>query len=169
MSCDVFPMHRRKISTQFSWNKNLEHYGMLVRAYEYHMAFILANSVMRTMMWWSAWTCSSSIKSNIQCQIGFKFKYSNIRERTWQHLKRNKCPFILIVFDSVRIFMCSSSPNTVCAPLTSCDASKNPFLRWHFLRYDTFSPPHRKWLLFGSMKIASWVHIRRILIEQLTC
>lgn len=99
---------------------------------------------MRTMMWWSAWTCSSSIKSNIQCQIGFKFKYSNIRERTWQHLKRNKCPFILIVFDSVRIFMCSSSPNTVCAPLTSCDASKNPFLRWHFLRYDTSSPPTQK-------------------------
>lgn len=28
-------------------------------------------------MWWSAWTCSSSIKSNIQCQIGFKFKYAN--------------------------------------------------------------------------------------------
>lgn len=73
-------------------------------------AHLLANRVMRTTMWWSAWTCSSSIKSNIQCQIGFKFKYSEYirvqrrwKKSTWQHLKRNKCPFILIVFDSMRI------------------------------------------------------------------
>lgn len=43
---------------------------------------ILANSNTNTM-WWSAWTCSSSIKSNIQCQIGFKFIYSNnVSERS---------------------------------------------------------------------------------------